>query len=182
MTEARCFSSAAAIMKGPPGFQTSAAFRDKRWTLQGDQRDERMRLFCRKLLLRLDGMGMPFYPAVGLMDLPRARQRYVTGADPWKPAESPFLDGVAIEFAHVFDLELPPRCWILFAEIGFDVAKLAQIPVMWGGFAEVNRPGMWHVYDGVTPSGWRVDDRTYKVRKRGRLDYAWTSEAVQAGL
>ena len=134
---ANCYSSAASFLKGPPGFKSSAAFVNSRWTLAGDQQDERIRLFGQKLLRRLDGMEMPFYPEVGLMDLKTARQRYVTGVDPWEPMMNPFLDGHAIKFRHVFhaDADLPPKCWVLFAEIGFDVARLAQIPVMWGGFA-----------------------------------------------
>lgn len=169
----RCFTSAAAFMKGPVGFQTLPAFLNARWTLAGEQRDERMRLFGRKLLKRLDGMGMPFYPRVGLMELKTARQRYVTGTDPWEPMINPYLDGSGIEFAHVFEPELPGRCWILFAEIAFDVANLAQIPVMWGGFSDWSNPGLFVIYDGATPDGWRVDDRTYKVRGRGKIDYDW---------
>ena len=122
--EARCFSSAASMMKQPPAYFGSAAFSRLRWTLAGDQRDERMRLFCRKLLRRLDGMEMPFYPAVGLMDHRTARQRYVTQLDDWTPMESPFLDGVAIEFQHCAAEKLPGKCWELFAEVAFDVAKL----------------------------------------------------------
>lgn len=159
-----CFSSAASVMKGPEGYLTSPAFSDLRWTLAGDQRDERMRLFGRKLLKRLEGLGMPFYPEVGLMDHRTAQQRYVTGADPWKPIESPYLDGVAIRFRHCLLRELEPRCWWLFAEIGFDVGRLAQIPVMWGGFADVAMPGLWVIFPGAAPAGWRVDRRTYGVR------------------
>lgn len=170
----RCFTSAAAHLKGPEGFQFLPAFSNARWTLAGDQRDERMRTFGAKLLRRLDGMGMPFYPRVGLMELKQARQRYVTGVDPWEPMLNPYLDGTGIEFAHVFhQRELPPKCWILFAEIAFDVARLAQIPVMWGGFSEWMNPGLFVTYPGAVPDGWRVDDRTYGVRKRGKLDYAW---------
>lgn len=169
----RCFTSAAAFMKGPAGFQTLPAFLNSRWTLAGDQRDERMRLFGQKLLRRLDKMGMPFYPRVGLMDLKTARQRFVTGADPWEPMLNPYLDGTGIQFAHVFEPELPGRCWILFAEVAFDVARLAQIPVMWGGFADHCNPGLFVTYPGAVPDGWRVDDRTYGVRNRGKLDYRW---------
>lgn len=169
----RCFSSAAAFMKGPAGFETLPAFLNARWSLAGEQRDERIRLFGRKLLQRLDMMGMPFYPRVGLMELKTARMRYVTGADPWEPMLNPYLDGTGIEFAHVFEPDLPGKCWILFAEVAFDVARLAQIPVMWGGFSEWVNPGLFVTYDGALPNGWRVDDRTYKVRDRGKLDYAW---------
>ena len=171
--QAKCFSSAAALMKGPEGFRTSPAFLNSRWTLAGDQRDERMRLFGRKLLARLDGMDMPFFPQVGLMDQKTARQRYVTGTDPWQPMLSPYLDGVAIKFKHVFEDALPNRCWILFAEIAFDVARLAQIPVMWGGFADFHEPGLFCIWNGQTPDGWRVDTRTYKCRVGGKLDYNW---------
>lgn len=169
--EARCFSSAASNMKQPPAYFGSAVFSQLRWTLAGDQRDERMRLFCRKLLRRLDGMDMPFYPAVGLMDHRTARQRFVTGLDPWSPAESPFLDGVAIEFRHCVAETLAPRCWAFFAEVGFDVARLSQIPVIWGGFADDYRPGTFIVYDGSCPQGWNVDKRTYGVRKGLDLEY-----------
>lgn len=171
MIDVRCYSSAASAIKGPVGFETLPAFRNSRWTLAGDQRDERIRLFGAKLLKRLDGMQMPFYPQVGLMDLKTARQRYVTGTDPWEPLLSPYLEGTAIKFAHVFEPELPPKCWWLFAEIGFDVARLASIPVMWGGFSAWHMPGVFGLYDGALPEGWRVDDRTYKVRKRGFLEY-----------
>lgn len=167
----KCFSSAAAFMKGPAEFKTLPAFSQLRWTLAGDQRDERMRLFCRKLLSRLDGMQMPFYPAVGLMDLRTAQHRYVTGLDPWSPVMSPYLDGTAIKFAHVFHSQLHAKCWILFAEIGFDVARLAQIKVMWGGFCDVPEPGLWMLYPDAVPTGWRVDNRTYGVRNRGKHDY-----------
>ena len=171
--QAKCFSSAAALMKGPEGFRTLPAFYNARWSVAGEQRDERMRLFGRKLLARLDGMDMPFYAQVGLMDLKTARQRYVTQTDPWSPMTNPYLDGVAISFKHVFEDELPPRCWILFAEIGFDVARLAQIPVMWGGFSDWPLPGLFCLWDGSTPDGWRVDQRTYKCRTGGKLDYNW---------
>lgn len=171
MTDVRCYSSAAAFMKGPAGFKTLPAFVNSRWTLAGDQRDEKMRLFGRKLLSRLDGMDMPFYPRVGLMDLKTARQRYVTGVDPWEPMLSPYLDGSAIQFAHVFEPHLPARCWNLFAEIAFDVARLASIPVMWGGFADHYNPGLFAIYNGAVPDGFRVDNRTYGVRNRGKLDF-----------
>ena len=168
-----CYSSAASFLKGPPGFKTSAAFVNSRWTLAGDQRDERIRLFGQKLLRRFDGMEMPFYPEVGLMDLKTARQRYVTGVDPWEPMMNPFLDGIAIKFRHVFENELPPKAWVLFGEVGFDVARLAQIPVMWGGFADNPMPGVFAIWDGSTLDGWRVDNRTYGNRRGGRLAHAW---------
>lgn len=167
----RCFSSAAEYLKGPEGFRTLPAFINSRWTLAGDQRDDRMRLFGQKLLARLDGMNMPFYPEVGLMELKRARQRYVTGADPWTPAESPYLDGTAIKFRHVFREHLPPRCAILLAEVAFDVARLAQISVMWGGFSEWRVPGLFAIWEGVTPNGWRVDKRTYRCKVGGKIEY-----------
>jgi len=167
----KCFSSAAAAMKGPPGYFASAAFSNCRWTLAGDQRDDRMRRFCQKFLRRLDSMDMPFYPQLGLMDLKTARHRYVTGVDPWRPAESPYLDGTAVTFAHCLHDDLHPRCWALFAEIGFDVARLAQVPVMWGGFADPRMPGTFRIYDGACDTGWRVDKRTYGVRKGGELPY-----------
>lgn len=170
MNEVRCYSSAALAMKGPEGFETSPAFCNARWTLSGQQRNEQIREFGRKLLLRLDGMQMPFYPQVGLIDLPTARYRWVTGVDPWEPMMNPYLDGVAINFAHVFETELHPLCWNLFAEIGFDVARLAQIPVMWGGFAEWKLPGLFCLYDGAVPDGWRVDSRTYGVRNRVKIE------------
>lgn len=160
-----CFTSAAEHMSAPAGFMTSPAFSNLRWTLAGDQRDERVRVFARKLLKRLDGMQMPFFPEVGLMNLPTARHRYVTGLDPWTPAESPFLDGVMVRFRHCVHRELPAKCWELFGEIGFDVARLAQIPMMWGGakVADIH-PGDWMVYDKVEPAGWIADKRTYGVR------------------
>lgn len=167
--EAKCFSSAASMMKQPPAYFGSAVFSQLRWTLAGDQRDERMRLFCRKLLRRLDGMDMPFYPAVGLMSHKTARERYVTGVDPWTPAENPFLDGEAIEFRHCVADTLCERCWWLFAEVAFDVARLSQIPILWGGWADVKRPGMFRVYTGVMPSGWHMDKRTYGSRSKQEL-------------
>lgn len=160
-------------MRAPGEFFTSPAFARLRWSTAGEQRDERMRLFTRKLLQRLDSMDMPFYPAVGLMDHKTALQRYVTTEDVWKPMESPYLDGTAVLFKHALYPTLPPRCWTLFAEIGFDVATLAQIPIIWGGFANLDAPGLWRVYDGVQPDGWQVDDRTYGVRRRGKLDYRY---------
>lgn len=166
----RCYTSAAAFMKGPAGFETLPAFSNSRWTLAGDQRDERMRLFGAKLLRRLDKMGMPFFPEVGLMDLKTARQRYVTGVDPWEPMLNPYLDGTGIKFRHVFEEHLPAKCWALFAEVAFDVARLAQIPVMWGGFSDWSIPGLFATYPGAVPDGWRVDDRTYGVRHRGKLE------------
>ena len=168
----KCFSSAAERMKGPAGYQTSPAFLDARWTAKGDQRDERIRLFGHKLLRRLDSMDMPFKVVAGLMDQRTARQRFVTDVDPWPPMMNPFLDGVAIEFAHVFEQELHPLCWQLFAEVGYDVARLAQIPVLWGGFSDWKRPGLWMVYRGQVSDGWRVDARTYGVRGRVKLDLA----------
>lgn len=166
----RCFSSAADAMKAPPDYFSSAAFSHLRWTLAGDQRDERMRLFCRKLLRRLDGMDMPFYPSVGLMNHKTAQQRYVTSVDPWPPIASPFLDGVAIEFRHCLLPDMAPRCWALFAEIGFDVARLAQIPVCWGGFSTLKRPGMWMIHDGGDYD-WFVDRRTYGVKTKGEIGF-----------
>ena len=165
-----CFSSAAEAMKAPPAYFKSAAFSQLRWTMAGDQRDERMRVFCRKLLRRLDGLEMPFYPVVGLMNHKTAQQRYVTGADPWPPIASPFLDGVAIEFRHCLADDLAPRCWALFAEIGFDVARLAQLPVAWGGFSNLKRPGMWCIHE-AGDADWHVDKRTYGVRVKGELEY-----------
>lgn len=161
-----CFSSAAAAMKQPPAYFGSAAFAHLRWTLAGEQRDERARLFCRKLLRRLDGMDMPFYPCVGLMNHAQARQRFVTGQDDWSPIESPFLDGVAIEFAHCVAQSLPAKCWELFAEVAFDVAKLSQISIAWGGLSRWRRPGLFIVVDDVKspPSGWAIDTRTYRAR------------------
>lgn len=169
------FSSAADALRAPASYFSSPEFSRLRWTTAGEQRDERMRLFCRKLLMRLDGMDMPFYPAVGLMDLMTARHRFVTGLDPWTPSESPFLDGTGLEIRHCRnDADMPPQQRIIIAEIAFDVANLAQIPVMWGGFAATPRPLMWRVYDGCEVDDWRVDARTYGVRRRGKLDYAWT--------
>lgn len=173
MEHSRSFSEAAARLKAPGEFFASPAFSRLRWTTAGEQRDERMRLFTRKLLARFDAMDMPFYPEVGLMDHRTAQRRYVMFDDPWKPLESPFLDGTAVQFKHCVLDDLDERQTIFFAEVGFDVAALAQIPVMWGGFAEPRNPLMWRVYDGVEPFGWRVDDRTYKVRRRGKLDYEW---------
>lgn len=172
----RCFSSAAEQLKGPEGYFTSPAFSNARWSLAGEQRDERIRVFGRKLLRRLDDLGMPFAPVVGLMDLAQARHRYVTGLDPWSPAESPYLDGTAIQFAHCIHKELHPRSWLLFAEIAFDVARLAQIPVLWGGFAHPVMAGVFRTYEGVEPDNWRVDKRTYGVRKRAALE--WVYEGV----
>lgn len=168
-----CFTSAAAMMKQPPAYFGSAAFSHLRWSLAGDQRDERMRLFCRKLLRRLDGMDMPFYPKVGLMDHAQARQRYVTGVDEWTPIESPFLDGVGIEFAHCVAETLPGKCWELFAEVAFDVAKLSQISVAWGGLSRWRRPGLFIVVDNpkVIPNGWAIDARTYRARTDVLLPY-----------
>lgn len=171
MREVRCYSSAVDAMKGPAGFMTLPAFTNSRWTLAGDQRDETMRLFCRKLLSRLDKMGLPFYPQVGLMDQRTAQHRYVTGVDPWAPMANPYLDGCAVKFAHVFEQHLHPRCWALFAEIGFDVARLMQAQMLWGGFSDHNEPGLWMTYPGATPDGWRVDNRTYKMRNRGLIPY-----------
>lgn len=169
--EVKCFTSAASYLKGPEGFKTLPAFINSRWTLAGDQRDDRIRVFGSKLLRRLDSMGMPFYPQVGLMSLKTARQRYVTGLDPWEPMMNPYLDGVAIKFAHVIESELPARCWVLFAEVAFDVARLAQISVMWGGFSDWHIPGLFCLWDGQTPDGWRVDARTYRSRTSVKLDY-----------
>lgn len=118
-------------------------------------------------------MDMPFYPAVGLMSHKVAQQRYVTGTDPWPPILSPFLDGVAIEFRHCVQDELPRRCWWLFAEIAFDVARLAQTPIMWGGFADVARPGLLCLYTGGVPDGWRIDRRTYGTKVKHELDYVY---------
>ena len=137
-----------------------------------------MRRFCRKLLRRLDGMDMPFYPKVGLMSHKEAQHRYVTGLDPWSPAESPFLDGVAIEFAHCVADTLDPRAWFLFAEIGFDVAKLAQIGVVWGGFAYGDyRPGVFCLGDAQTkPAGWITDGRTYGARGVPNIEMKFEGE------
>ena len=174
----RCFSSAAEQLRGPEGFLTSPAFADLRWTMAGDQRREEMRLFCRKLLKRLDGMGMPFYPAVGAMDHRTARYRYVTGLDPWAPLDSPFLDGTAIRFRHCVHAELDPRSWYLFAEIAFDVARLAHTPVMWGGFCfAAPDPGTFMLYDGPpVPAGWHVDNRTYGVKGVPRYEPRFDGE------
>lgn len=130
-----------------------------------------MRIFGQKLLRRLDGMCMPFFPQVGLMTLREARHRYVTGVDPWVPMASPYLDGTAITFAHCIHKDLHPRSWALFAEIGFDVARTASIPVLWGGFADEPMPGTFRIYDGACPEGWAVDKRTYGVRSRPELPY-----------
>lgn len=163
----RCFSSAADVMRAPEGFMTSPAFAHLRWTLAGDQRREEMRLFSRKLLKRLDGLKMPFYPAVGLMDQRMAQHRFVMGADPWPPMSNPFLDGVAIRFQHCILPMLEPKCWDLFGEIAFDVARLAQIPVVWGGYNTDNPdPGFWQLYEGVVPDGMYVDRRTYGFRSK----------------
>lgn len=170
-TKSKCFSDAAAALKGPPGYFTSGAFSNQRWTIVGDQRDERMRLFGRKLLARLDGMEMPFYPKVGLMTRRVAQQRYVTGVDPWKPMENPYLDGEAIEFAHCILSKLDARQWVLFAEVGFDVGRLAGIAVMWGGFAIPAQPGVWRVYNGHEPDGWKACGRTYGTRRKAVLEY-----------
>lgn len=167
----KCFSSAADAMKGPPGYMSSAAFRDLRWTAVGDQRVDGAREFCRKLLARLDGMEMPFYPAVGLMDLKTARQRYVTNLDPWEPMESPFLDGIAFELKHCVRPELPGRCWFLLAEVAFDVARLASIPIAWGGFSRFDRPGMFVLAEDLLPEGFWIDGRTYGTRLKTRLEY-----------
>lgn len=167
----KCFSSAADAMKAPPDYFSSAAFSHLRWTLAGDQRDERMRLFTRKLLRRLDGMDMPFFPSVGLMNHKTAQQRYVTGVDPWPPVINPYLDGEAVEFRHCILDEMPERCWWLFAEIAFDVAKLSQIPILWGGFSDVNRPGMFRLFGGAVPDGFRVDKRTYGSKLRHELPW-----------
>lgn len=168
----RSYSSAAEAMKAPPGFYASAAFHHLRWTLAGEQRDERMRLFCRKLLKRLDHLDMPFYPAVGLMDQATARWRHAVSLDRWKPMESPFLDGVAIRFKHCVLEELDPKCWALFGEIGFDVARLMALPVLWGGFNEEEPdPGLFCVYDRPhIPSGMRLDRHTYGVRHGDLID------------
>lgn len=169
--ESRCFSSAAAAMKGPPGYLASAAFSHLRWSIVGDQRDERMRLFCRKFLKRLDGMEMPFYPKVGLMNRLTAQQRYVTGTDPWPPVESPYLDGEMISFAHCIHGSLSLRQWALFAEVGFDVARLASIPVMWGGFSCWGNPSAFRIYNGFEPEGWKVCGRTYGTRKKSEQQF-----------
>lgn len=166
----RCYTSAADVMRAPEGFMASPAFAHQRWTIHAEQRDERIRLFARKLLRRLDGLNMPFRATVGLMNYAEAQHRYVTGRDPWLPMENPFFDGVAIRFAHcLLEGGMDPKCWSLFGEIGFDVARLAQIPVMWGGFNDPHNlppdPGFWQVYDGVTPDGMYVDRRTYGYRK-----------------
>lgn len=166
-----CFSSAAEYMRAPGSYFSSPAFSHLRWTMAGDQRDQKMREFCRKLLRRLDGMDMPFYPCVGLMDHKTAQQRYVTGIDPWTPAANPYLDGDGLEFRHCVHAELPERCWFLFAEVAFDVARLAQTPVLWGGFADVNRPGMFRAYSGAVPDGFRVDKRTYGSKRSNELPW-----------
>lgn len=168
----RSYSSAVDAMKAPPGFFASAAFSHLRWTLAGEQRDERARLFTRKLLKRLDHLDMPFYPAVGLMDHRTALWRYSTGMDPWKPMESPFLDGTGVEFRHCLHEELDPKCWSMFAEVGFDVARLMQVPVVWGGFSEIeSRPGLFVVYDRpALPVGMCVDRRTYGERAGALID------------
>ena len=158
------YTSAAQVMKAPPGFYASAAFAHLRWTLAGEQRDERIRLFVRKLLKRLDGMEMPFYVVTGLMSHKVAAQRYVVGHDPWKPIENPFLDGVAVRLKHSVHDHLDVKCWELFAEIAFDVARLAAIPILWGG---VHDPGYFQIYDGHVPDGMEVDARTYGYRRRG---------------
>lgn len=171
------YSDAAQLMKAPPGFYTSAAFSHLRWTTTGEQRDERMRLFCRKLLRRLDGMEMPFYPAVGLMDARTARWRYTVGLDPWSPAESPYLDGLAILFKHCVHEDMPPKCWALFGEIGFDVARLMSVPVLWGGFNELPKPGLFAIYDrGCVPNGMRLDRHTYGARRAPLLDVGLIEE------
>ena len=166
-----CFSSAADVMRAPEAYFKSPAFAHLRWTMAGEQRNEAMREFCRKLLRRLDGLSMPFYPVVGLMSHKVAAQRYVTGADPWPPSANPYLDGDAIEFRHCILSEMPERCWYLFAEIAFDVARLAQTPVMWGGFSDVNRPGMFRYYAGAVPDGFRVDKRTYGSKRQTELPW-----------
>ena len=157
---------------------TSPAFANSRWTLAGDQRREEMRPFCRKLLKRLDGMGMPFYPAVGLMDQRTARHRYVTGLDPWPPMDNPFLDGAAIRFAHcVHEDRLDARSWYLFAEVGFDVARLARTPVLWGGFVHsAPDPGMFMLYEPPVRPGWHVDNRTYGVKGCPRYEPVFDGE------
>lgn len=172
MIQPRSFSESADAMRGPADLFSSPAFARARWAATLIGHDERMRFFTRKLLRRLDGMSMPFHVEAGCMTPAVARQRYVTGTDPWLPMESPFLDGTAVGFRHVLR-EPDPKGWVLFAEVGFDVANLAQIPVMWGGFAATKMPGVWRLYDGCEPDNWRVDDRTYTVRKRGKLDYEW---------
>lgn len=154
-----------------PGSFGTPAFQRRRWAAALVGHDERMRVFCSRLLTRLDGMRMPFQVRSGALSLMHARQRYVTGLDPWSPIESPFLDGTAFELEHASGRALDHRQAILLAEVGFDVARLAQVPVLWGGFAGTTRPGMWRLYQGVEPDDWRVDDRTYGVRKRGKLDY-----------
>lgn len=168
----RSYSSAADAMKAPPGYYASAAFAHLRWTLAGDQRDEGMRLFCRKLLKRLDSLDMPFYPAVGLMDHRTARWRHAVSIDRWSPMESPYLDGIAIRFKHCVHEVLDPKCWALFGEIGFDVARLMQLPVLWGGFNEdAPEPGLWCVYQKPSvPAGMRLDRHTYGVRHGALLD------------
>lgn len=174
----RTYSEAAEAMKAPPGFYASAAFLHLRWTVAGEQRDERMRLFCRKLLKRLDRLEMPFYAAVGLMNLQTARWRHLVGMDCWTPTESPYLDGIAIRFKHCVHEDLDPKCWELFGSIGFDVAKLAQIPVMWGGFSETPDPGLWCIYDSpAVPAGMRVDRNTHGVRSGGLLDVSFATRA-----
>lgn len=162
-----CYSSAATAMQAPPEFFTSGAFSDRRWTFAGEQRDERCRLFTRKLLNRLDGMRMPFYVKTGLMDLRTAKGRYDMGIDPWTPMESPFLDGVAIEIEHVHPVvEMTQHCWELIAEIAFDVARLAQISIVWGGLGGCGRPGLFVVIDNpkAIQAGFTADKRTYRFR------------------
>ena len=178
MTETRekavsCFTSAAEYMKQPASYFSSPVFAHLRWTTAGEQRNEDARLFCRKALARLDALSMPFYPSVGLMDLRMAQHRYVTGLDPWTPMESPFLDGTALQLLHcVHGDRLPDKCWALFAEIVFDVAKLAQIPILWGGFAEHKAPGLWMVRTaGHVPNGWLQDARTHGSRVRYRFPH-----------
>lgn len=166
----RSFSDAAEYMRASAGYFSSPAFAQLRWTCVGDQRNEDMRLFCRKLLRRLDGMEMPFYPEVGLMNVKTAQQRYVTGVDPWKPMENPYLDGVAIKLRHCLRDELPPRCWALVAEVGFDVARLAAIPVVWGGFQPGQSPGYWQLFDTGDPA-LVADKRTYGVKRGGLIEY-----------
>ena len=166
-----CFSSAADHLKGPAGYMASPAFRHLRWTIAGDQRRGEMRLFCRKLLKRLDGLGFPFFPAVGLMDAREAQRRYVVGIDPWRPIENPYLDGSAIGFQHCVHEVLDRRSWFLFGEIGFDVARLASIPVMWGGFSIDYEPGTFMLYDGSVPEGWQVDRRTYGSKVKWEIEF-----------
>lgn len=163
-----CFTSALQHLKAPEGYFSSPEFLHLRWSTAGEQRVEQMRLFCRKYLRRLDSMHVPLFPQVGLMDVKEARQRYVTGCDPWEPMLSPFLDGSAIRFRHcLHGAELPAHCTALLAEIAFDVARLSQIAIAWHGFSDADvmtfelsgRPGLL------------VDGRTYGVRNRPKLDY-----------